>query len=316
MAALNSGNNGATQTATLADTFKTIYERQLLKNARANLLHNKFGRKRKLKNGSSMEIRKATPLAVATTALTEGTIPSEGTFTISTTSVAVKTYGYYLKGTDLVDVVAFDPLLSMISEELGAQAGESIDTVTRDVLVAGTTVQYAGGVAASRVTVTSADILTTEELIKAKATLATARAPKRGNGYDAIIHPLTHADLLRDEVIRAAFHSGDHKSELYEGAVGRFMGVTFHESDLAKVFTDGGASNTDVYATLIFGQDAYSVADLVGIPMEMIFMPKGSAGTADPLKQFWTSGWKTSHGAAIERQTYMLRIEHACTNGG
>lgn len=313
---LNSGNGGATPTATLADTFKTIYERQLLKNARNNLLHQKFGRKRRLKSGETMEIRKATALAAVTTAITEGVIPTAQSFTISKVNVSVETFGGFIKGTDIVTAVAFDPLLSMIAEELGAQAGESIDTVTRDVLVAGTAVQYAGGVATDRDEITDADILQTEDLIKARATLVTALAPMVNGGYDAIIHPLTHADLLRDETIRAAFHAGDHKSELYDGMVGKFMGIRFHESPLAKVFADAGAgAAVDVYATLIFGKDAYCVADLVGIPMEMIYKPVGSAGTEDPLNQFWTSGWKTSHGSAIERQTYMLRLEHAVSNG-
>lgn len=312
---LNAGLGPATATSTLAPTFRTIYEKQLLKNARNSLVHNKFGRKRKLKNGSIMNIRRSTPLAVATTALTEGTAPTAMSFEITEQTITALQYGAYIGGTDIVTVVAFDPLLNEISTELGAQAGETIDTVTRDVLVAGTNVQYAS-TATDRDEITAAMPLSVEELVQARTTLRTVNVPfAHGMDYDAIVHPLTHADLLRDTTIRAAFNSGDHKSELYDGSIGRFMGITFHESALAKVFTGEGLSTANVYATLVFGKDAYSVADIESLGLQFIFKDTKSGGTSDPLEQKWTSGWKTTHGAAIERQTYMLRIEHGATNG-
>jgi N4-gp56 family major capsid protein len=313
---LNSGMGPAAATATLAPTFRVIYEKQLLKNARNNLVHNMFGRKRKLKNGATMNIRRSTPLAVATTALTEGTPPAALSFEITEQTITALQYGAYVSGTDVVTAVAFDPLLNEISVELGAQAGETLDTVTRDVLVAGTNIQYAGTGNAANADVAATDVLNTEELVKARTTLRTANVPFRsGSDYDAIIHPLTHADLLRDTTIRAAFNSGDHKSELYDGYIGRFMGIKFHESALAKVLTGAGTGAANLYPTLVFGKDAYSVADIEGLGLEFIFKGKESGGTSDPLEQLWTSGWKATHGATIERQTYMLRIVHGATNG-
>ena len=41
----------------------------------------------------------------------------------------------------------------------------------------------------------------------------------------------------------------------------------------------------DVYATIIFGSDAYGTTRISGEAMKNIVKPLGSAGTADPLDQ-------------------------------
>lgn len=313
---LNSGMGGAAQTATLAPEFKVIYERQMLKNARNNLYHQKFGRKRPLRGGSQIEIRRATPLAPITTAMVEGVIPNAITFEVTSQLESAKQYGTFVKGTDVVKAVSFDPLLSLISEELGAQAGESMDIVARDILVGGSNIQYAGGKTARNL-IASTDLLTAAELLKARTTLGVKNTPTRSGGdFDALVHPVPAADLMRDPSIAAAFNAGDHRSEMYDGSIGRYMGTKFWQTPLGKVFIGAGVGGTvNVYITLIFGINAFAVLDIEGLGMEMIFHGKGSAGHADPLDQFWSSGWKTSFGAAIERQEYMIRIEHAATNG-
>lgn len=314
---LNSGLGGATQTPTMAPEFKTYYQRNMLQNFRENLAHQTFGKKVRMPKGGglTMEWRQVTPLADVTTPLVEGVTPDGQSFEVTATTVTLNQYGAYIKGTDVVQVVAFDDLLDNISTEQGAQAGESIDVVTREALNAGTVVQYAGG-NVSRITVAAGDILNTEELIRARATLFANKAkPTNGQFFGSIIGPLTHADLMRDTAANAAFNAGDHRSELYEGEIGRYLGITFTLTNLAKEWAGAGAGGINVYSTLIFGRDAYAVLDLASLGLEYIFHPKGSAGSADPLNQFWTNGWKTTHAVKILREQSMLRIEHAVTNG-
>jgi N4-gp56 family major capsid protein len=241
--------------------------------------------------------------------------PDAGGHEITAQEVDIEQYGYFVKGTDVVKAVSYDPLLDEVAKELGAQAGQSIDEITRDVLVAGSAVYYAAGNTA-RNQIVDADVLAAEDLIAARATLVDALAkPIRGSNFVAIIHPLTHADLLRDDDIRTAMNAGDHRSELFKGQVMEFAGISFVESGLAKVFTGAGASSANVYATMVFGKDAYGITELSGMGMEMIFHNIGSSGVADPLNRFWTSGWKTSHAVKRLREEFMLRIEHGCTNG-
>ena len=77
--------------------------------------------------------------------------------------------------------------------------------------------------------------------------------------------------------------------------------------------TTGGSSDRDVYATLIMGKDAYGVTDITGGGLEFIVKPMGSAGTADPLNQRATAGWKAMKTAEILVDQYMIRVETTST---
>ncbi len=314
---LNSGLGGATQTSTLGPEFKTYYNKQLLVNAREVLCHTRFGKKYPIPKGGGLtqEWRRSTPLTTVSTPLVEGVNPDAMGFEITSQTVTLNQYGAYIKGTDVVVHVAYDSLLDEVSTELGAQAGQSIDEITRDVLVAGSSVRYANGRSA-RNTVLVTDVLAANDLIAARAALIDNLAkPADGKFFPAIVHPLTMADLLRDSTIRAAMNAGDHRSELFDGMMPTFAGISFVESGIAKVFAGAGGSSANVYATLIFGQGAYGVTELSGLGMEMIYHPKGSSGIGDPLNRFWTSGWKTSHAVKRLREEFMTRIEHGATNG-
>jgi N4-gp56 family major capsid protein len=314
---LNSGLSGATQTATLSAEFKTFYDKNMLENMRANLVYQQFGMKKRIPKGGgkTIEFRQWSPLATATTPIPEGTTPDGLQFTVTSQTATVDEYGAYIKGTDVVDVVAYDNLLDGISTELGAQAGETVDEVVREVLVAGTNVIYAS-TAVSRITVAANMPLSLSELTRAYAQLQTNRArPYSGSNYPLIIHPLQAADLMRDSNIRQAFNAGDHRSELFAGRMGSFMGFDFYVSDKSKVFSGAGASGANVYAAITCGRDAYAVVDLASMGLEFIFKAKGSAGSADPLNQFWTSGWKTVFTAKRLREPFIQRIETGATNG-
>ena len=71
------------------------------------------------------------------------------------------------------------------------------------------------------------------------------------------------------------------------------------KSPNAKVFTGQGESSADVYATLIFGAEAYGTTRVSGEAVKNIVKPLGSAGTDDPLDQRATSGWKITFVAKI-----------------
>lgn len=316
---LNSGLGGATQTATLADEFKVFYEKRMLVNMRANLVHQQFGMQETIprNSGSTVQWRRWSPIPTQTTPLTEGVIPDGLGFTVNKVEASINEYGFYVKGTDMVDVLAYDNLLNGIATEIGAAAGETLDEVTRDVLVAGTNVIYAG-TATSRLTVAATMVLGIEELTRFYAQMRVNRARPYKNGrYPLIIHPYQAADLQRDSAVRAAFNSGDRasSSDPYNGFLGDFMGLDFYVTDKAKEFAGAGASGANVYAAVGCGQDAYAVIKLASMDNQFIFKGKGSAGTSDPLDQFWTSGWKAVYAAARLREPFILRIESGATNG-
>lgn len=73
---------------------------------------------------------------------------------------------------------------------------------------------------------------------------------------------------------------------------------------------EGGKDGIAVFGTLVFGRDAYGVTDVEGAGLETIVKQLGSSGTADPLNQRSSVGWKALEVAEILMQPYMIRIEH------
>ena len=76
---------------------------------------------------------------------------------------------------------------------------------------------------------------------------------------------------------------------------------------------EGGAKGRDVDSTLIVGADAYGVTELEGGGLQHIVKQLGSSGTADPLNQRATAGWKLTKVAERLVEQYMVRIESAST---
>ena len=66
---------------------------------------------------------------------------------------------------------------------------------------------------------------------------------------------------------------------------------------------EGGAKGRDVYSTLIVGADAYGVTELEGGGLQHIVKQLGSSGTADPLNQRATAGWKLTKVAAPDMRS-------------
>jgi N4-gp56 family major capsid protein len=304
-----------TQTTTqgsLAPEFKQFYDRTLLERALPELVHAQFGQRRPIPRGSgkTIEFRRFSALPVSLTPLTEGVTPTGNSLNVTAITAAVNQFGDYVEGSDLLDLTAIDPILTETSQLLGEQSGYSVDTIVRDILNAGTNVQYANN-RASRVTVAAGDVLTVAEIRKAVRTLKKNRArPVAGQYFVAFVSPSATYDLQSDpNWTRASEYAGSE--QIYSGEVGRLYGVRFIETTETKVYAGAGAAGIDVHATLAIGANAYGIVPLDGQNLETFFKPVGSSGTADPLNQRWTMGWKTAFTAKILNDAFLLRIEHA-----
>ena len=76
---------------------------------------------------------------------------------------------------------------------------------------------------------------------------------------------------------------------------------------------EAGFAGRDVYVTLVLGDNAYGTTELTGGGLEHIVKQLGSAGTADPLNQRATVGWKATKVATRLVEAFMVRIETAST---
>ena len=296
--------NVTTQTTTGADmspTMKTFYDTALLENAREQMIFTQFGKKQPL-HGNKVEWRKFNTFAKALTPLTEGVIPTGQTFGMTKIEASTTQHGDYVAVSDRLELEAYDDVIFGATEEMGATEGETYDTLTRNILVAGNSVAYAGG-KTSRAALTAADVLTPEVVAKAATWLKKNKAPKIDGSYVAIIHPSVAFDLRNSEEWKE-FHKYNDVAPIFKGEIGMLHGVRFVECNEAKVWKEGSVAT---YATLFLGKDAFGILDPEGEGMEMIIKTREQIG--GPLNQFSTIGYKFCHGAKILYQERMLRVE-------
>ena len=74
---------------------------------------------------------------------------------------------------------------------------------------------------------------------------------------------------------------------------------------------EGGKDGIAVFGTLLMGEGAYGVTEVTGGGLQTIVKQKGSAGTADPLDQRSSVGWKALKTAELLIDNYLIRIESA-----
>lgn len=318
---LFAGNTNVTTDTGLSKEMKTFYSDYLIDMAEPNLVHDQFGQKHPIpKNGGKIiEFRKYDSLPKALTPLTEGVTPNGQKLSMSVITSNVQQYGGYIELSDILLLTAIDNNLVQATKLLGSQAGRTLDTITREVLNGGTNVQYAEGQVTARNALVGGQAsgnhyLTVDAVRRAVRFLKVMNAPKINGGYVGIIHPDVSYDLMSDEKwVNVKTYSDP--DGIYEGEIGKIEGVRFVETSEAKVFEGAGASGVDVYSTLILGSDAYGVTEITGGGLEHIVKQLGSAGTADPLNQRATAGWKATKTAERLVEQYMVRIETASTFG-
>ena len=318
---LFAGNTNVTTDSGLSKEMKTFYSDWLIDMAEPNLVHDQFGQKHPIpKNGGKIiEFRKYDSLPKALTPLTEGVTPNGQKLSMSVITSNVQQYGGYIELSDILLLTAIDNNLVQATKLLGSQAGRTLDTITREVLNGGTNVQYAEGQVTARNALVGGQAsgnhyLTVDAVRRAVRFLKIMNAPKINGSYVGIIHPDVSYDLMSDEKwVNVKTYSDP--DGIYEGEIGKIEGVRFVETSEAKVFEGAGASGVDVYSTLILGSDAYGVTEITGGGLEHIVKQLGSAGTADPLNQRATAGWKATKTAERLVEQYMVRIETTSTFG-
>ena len=386
----------------LSPEMKTFYDMSLIDNAKPRLVHNQFGQKKPIpKNkGKIIEFRKYSPLPKALTPLTEGVTPQGKSLNVTTLSATIAQYGDYITVSDILDMTAIDDNLSQATELLGSQSGETLDTLTRNVINGGFNAIYGQDNRLARYLLvgggaTGNDYFGVENVRLAKRVLKNGKAePIDGQNYVAIIHPDVTYSLTKDpEWISANEYAGS--ANIFSGEIGKIHGVRFVETTEAKIFhaedlvavgstnevrnltvaylsgkiftidealsaaeatalagrkvvvkgvlytvdsaatgaagaatvtvaetvtgtpTDGeviypgeaGAAGRDVYSVLFLGKNAFGVTEVEGGGLENIIKQLGSAGTADPLNQRATSGWKATHVSEILTTEFMVRNE-------
>ena len=322
-------------TNTLAPELKTFYDTELLENARTEMFYAQFGRKQRLpKNGgTTIEWRKFNTFARASE-LKEGVIPTGQQFGSSSLTASISQYGTYTSITDKLEMRAYDNVILAATEEMGASAAATQETLIRNALLVGTNVMYCDNVDVNGTVLSTPTspatmgagggssnsdgwaLLTPTMVNKAVTKMKKDRVPRINGKYYAVIHPSVAYDL-RQSKEWIEVHKYAATGEIFNGEIGELHGCRFIEDTFAPILGDSyiysgsttykNKSNGVTYATYFFGKDGFGIVDPEGGGLEMIIHDKDEIG--GPLNQFSTIGYKfETNGATILYPERVLRV--------
>ena len=298
-------------TTTLSNEMMTFLSADFLERSQALNIHREGLKKIKhsQNSGKTVTWNRYSPLAAATTALTEATNPSETSVTSNTVSATVQEYGMYTGVGSLLYGTSIDKAAQEKEELVAQNANETLDTLARNELFAGATTQFAAG-RASLGAITSADTLNVTEVRKAVRTLKKNNAPTYDDGYYlGKIGPDTSYDLMGDTTwVNVKTYSD--KKDLYKGEVGSIHRVRFVECSSNQ---KSEASTVTVYSNFIHGKEAVGEVDLAGGNLELIIKQSGKQDTSNPLNMFMTIGWKAVDAVKTLNSSWVINIKTAAS---
>ncbi len=287
--------------AMLSGLLPVYFEKRMLPRLYANLQLYKLGQQRSIprNQGKTIVFNRPVKFGAKTTALTDGTTPTQGNASSEIVSGTVKQYGDWVAKSDFADMTLLD--LDWMADEFEYSARLTIDTLIRNEYNAS-----ASAVTTAVASISSSLTFQAENLRRLRGMLAVNDVPglfDGGTRYALFIEPNTAYDLMAD-TSAGGWHDSvkqaSPKDENYiNGFLRELLGFRVYES--TNVFTSsvasggGSATYADVMA---FGQDAYGVVQIAGggggnlANPQVIMQPLGSGGTEDPLKQRATLGWK------------------------
>lgn len=295
---------------------RTYFDRMLLTLARPYFIYDLFAQKRQipLNSGDQMVFRRYGTLSAATIPLTDGQTPSGDQLSVTDFKAAISWYGSFVTITDQVQFVVQDRVLNESTKVLSLQLGLTIDTLIRDMMVStASTIACTQGLNGNTPTeINDADI---QQVVIAL---------RQGNAR-LMTNPLPGENKFGTAPVRASywgFMSVDLQADLEN--VSSFISVANYPNPMNALEAEWGSTRnirwllntngynngaaTPIYSSFVMGQEAYGVVRLGAKEAEFIVKPLGASGTADPLNQRGTVGYKYPFATRILNDNWITRM--------
>lgn len=298
------------------------------------------GKLEKAQGAASVKWRRIENLAAVTTALgenTEGTTPAFGFGrssvrpTITDVTVAIAKFGNSINLSEEIDLFNVNSNTYALMDTMGANAGESLNTLMRDVFNgASVIVRNAGGAATYSSVAASISVNDIKFSVNQLNRNSAMRFTPAGFGSQNVgtqpirqsYYGICHVDVEEDIRALSGFipveqYGGYTETEPGEfGAVG---GVRWCSTEIAPIVSDGSTESAvatsfqgssailhHVYTSFIYGREAvgsiglgeqhakeiYMMYDRVPT-VEIIYHKPGSSGVADPFNEQGSLAWKS-----------------------
>ena len=259
--------------------------------------------------------------------------------TVTDVSATVQKFGDFIFLNEEVDLINFDGQTAKLMKVLGIQAGRSLNRLQRNVLEDGLEQILAGtGTSATDILTNDLSLSDMQQAVNTlnlnvanRFTSETTGAVQIGtqpirSAYWGFIHVNVEEDV-RSITSFQPVETYSNQTETAIGEIGSAGGIRFVSSPEASIDLAAGndvtgtataagraddATNYDIYNTVVIGEDCHGSLGLSARHVKEIYkagdnLPairvmntaKGSAGSADPLSEVGTLGWKTFHAGVI-----------------
>lgn len=317
---------------------------KMLRHVEPVLVLAKFGQVKSIPKNKSQTVkfRRAIPYDAVAAPLQEGVTPSAKGTRFEDVTVNLLQWGDVRDLTDVIEDTHEDPVLDVMMQLTGEQAGATSEQVIYGVLRGGTSVFFANG--ANRSAVNTALSLNRQRavvrtLMRNKARKFTSILGPSVNistvPIEAAYVAIGHTDLAPDIRSMAGFvpvaRYGQMKP-LCPEEIGAVEDVRYILTpDLAPFINAGGTpgssvlstggSAADVYPLLFLGQEAFGITPLKNqrmgegnnLAIQPIVLNPGTPSKSDPLAQRGYVGWKAWFNAVRLNETWMVRLEVAAS---
>jgi N4-gp56 family major capsid protein len=289
--------NTTTDNASFPNASAAVYyDKRLLTRLEKELHFDQFGQKKTLPKGSGRTITftRYTNFVANTSPLTEAQTPTGLELASTQIPCIPLQYGDFVTLSDYLIGESIDPVIEGALDVLQYRAALSIDTIIRNTLDGNVTKQFANKVANEA---SVAGVMLASEIRRAVYALRNVAARRIGNSYPTIISPAQSFDLQSENATGSWLDLNKYTTTgpTYKGEIGSIYGARIVESPNVYVHTGAGSGSVDVHQAYMFSQEAYGLVELAGNNLKTIIKQLGSAGSADPLDQRSTVGYKFSH---------------------
>jgi N4-gp56 family major capsid protein len=246
--------------------------------------------------GKNVRAYRIGTLSPATTPLTEGTAPSDTPITSSTFSAVLAQYGAVNTFSDMLEAVGPSSFMEQQAQIFGIQAGETIEQLDINEIVASAPAFYAGGNTAATFSVnstfSSTDLRRLNKMFGAKK----VRGMMDDKKYRAMLHPDVIFDVTTDDLFGGVtdIQRRDADKIKYDDAIGAYANTGVYRSALLTTATVGDQSVT-AYQNIACGYGAFAAYDLKGMPLKLMLVPPDDINVANPLGLKGTVGWKVAY---------------------
>lgn len=303
---------GITTYNELPPAVREAYKRKLLERAKKDLVFMQFAEEAMIdaNNGDRVLYRRYDPYPVATTPITDGVIGAPRKPTYSQPSAELDWYGDYSKVTKRTVKTNLEQVTAELMDMHGQQAGETIDTLMREVLYSGASyLNCTNGTGGTPSTITFADIEAAVKLLRnASAKKISAMIPGENKfgttPVNSCYYCYFHTDL-RDDIRALDEFAPAYTYASTKGALPTEFGMV---DDVRFIETNNGKLVSGTYSNFIVAQNSHVAVHLGGANLNVYRHNFGSAGVSDPLNMFMTVGWDIAWTGLVSNDMWMLDL--------